>query len=877
MSTFRRRVDVVAHTHWDREWYEPFPRFRMRLVALLDELIPRLEREPEFTHFLLDGQMAAVDDYLAVRPEMRDRLSALARSGRIAMGPWYTLMDEFLVSGETIVRDLELGLAKAREFGGAMDVGYLPDMFGHIAQMPQILRQFGFEHATVWRGVPNAIDRTGFWWTAPDGSTVRAEYLPTGYGNGAGMPEDRDAFLHRIAAWERTHASMLGDDASILWMIGSDHQRPPSHLARVVGDAASTKDDNAPPFDLRFTTLSDHVRSAPTSGLPRWTGELRSGARANLLMGVASNRTDVKQAAARAERSLERVAEPLYALFFDAAAWPTSMLDEAWIEVVRNAAHDSVCACSADEVVDAVLHRYATATSIATALVDHALEHLPVGDGRSVLVNLASHPRRGIVEITRDGAECAPYEQLVAAGPQFELLHTVDARLAPVIVERELDIYSGEVFAVDVDAAVGEVVIRTEPGRGGRLVAADALAPVVAAATADATRQMRIVVQRKAFRRVVVGTTDVPAYGWATLQPVTTVDDPVVVDGLSMRNATTEVRVDPTTGTWSLNGVAGFGRLVDEGDGGDTYNFSPIDDRPPLDAAGDIAVEVLERGPWRARLRVRAHRTGFDTTTTLTLSSGDGTVHVECEIDNRARDHRLRAWFPLPESAASSRAECAFAVVERGLDAEGGATEVALATFPSRRFVQAGGLTFVHEGLLEYELVDIDERGANALAITLLRCTGLLSNGPMRYRPLPAGPHTPLYGSQMPGKFELHYGVALSTASPYRAVENRFMPLLLSARARVAEPDESIGSNSALATRCDDGVEVSSIRRSDDGRIEIRVFNVAPNAARFAIDGAHGTIHDLAGNVTAEFDGSTEIAPGRIVTIRLRPAINAAR
>src|SRR3546814_5544135 len=99
------------------------------------------------------------------------------------MGPWYALPDEFLVSGETLVRNLQLGLRKAARFGGAMDVGYLPDMFGHVAQMPQILRQLGFEHAVVWRGVPSQIDRSGFWWSAPDGSTVRAEYMPQGYGN----------------------------------------------------------------------------------------------------------------------------------------------------------------------------------------------------------------------------------------------------------------------------------------------------------------------------------------------------------------------------------------------------------------------------------------------------------------------------------------------------------------------------------------------------------------------------------------------------------------------------------------------------------------------------------------------------------------------
>ena len=198
----RRTVSVVPHTHWDREWYAPFQTFRMKLVDLLDDLLPRLEADPGFAHFLLDGQVAVVDDYLAVRPEEADRLRRLAASGRLAVGPWYVLMDEFLVSGETIVRDLELGIERAAAFGGAMEVGYLPDMFGHVAQMPQLLRQFHLDHAVVWRGVPAAVDRSGFWWEAPDGSTVRAEYLPEGYGNGATLPDDGEELVAMVRRFE---------------------------------------------------------------------------------------------------------------------------------------------------------------------------------------------------------------------------------------------------------------------------------------------------------------------------------------------------------------------------------------------------------------------------------------------------------------------------------------------------------------------------------------------------------------------------------------------------------------------------------------------------------------------------------------------------
>src|SRR5690348_17100795 len=146
------RVAIVPHTHWDREWYSPFQTFRLRLVKLLDQLLPMLERDLSYARFLLDGQTAVLDDYLEIRPHAEATLRALGAAQRLSIGPWMVLMDEFMVSGETMVRDLQFGIERGAAFGGVMDVGYLPDMFGHIAQMPQMLQLAGLAHAVVWRG-----------------------------------------------------------------------------------------------------------------------------------------------------------------------------------------------------------------------------------------------------------------------------------------------------------------------------------------------------------------------------------------------------------------------------------------------------------------------------------------------------------------------------------------------------------------------------------------------------------------------------------------------------------------------------------------------------------------------------------------------------
>ena len=185
-------ITLVPHTHWDREWYEPFSVFSELLVTMMDELIEL--GEAGFPHFHLDGQTAMIDDYLARRPEQASAIRDLARAGRLSVGPWVAQMDEFLASGESHIRNLEMGLARAREIAGdeALDVGYMPDQFGHIGQMPQILRMGGLHHAMVWRGVPKEITSSVFRWRAPDGSEILAEYMVFGYFNGESFEQAAD-------------------------------------------------------------------------------------------------------------------------------------------------------------------------------------------------------------------------------------------------------------------------------------------------------------------------------------------------------------------------------------------------------------------------------------------------------------------------------------------------------------------------------------------------------------------------------------------------------------------------------------------------------------------------------------------------------------
>jgi alpha-mannosidase len=39
-----RTAHYIRSTHWDREWYQPFQGYRMRLVSMLDEVLEAMGR-----------------------------------------------------------------------------------------------------------------------------------------------------------------------------------------------------------------------------------------------------------------------------------------------------------------------------------------------------------------------------------------------------------------------------------------------------------------------------------------------------------------------------------------------------------------------------------------------------------------------------------------------------------------------------------------------------------------------------------------------------------------------------------------------------------------------------------------------------------------
>jgi len=305
-------VHIVTHTHWDREWYHPYERFRQRLVALVDELLDDPPAAGE--SFLLDGQAIILEDYLAVRPERRDELSRLLAANRLEAGPWFVLADELIPSGEALVRNLLAGARVLRRLGAAPPpVLYCPDSFGHPAALPTIARGFGLPLIILWRGYGSRRWPAGdtVRWASPAGDVATVWHLPpNGYEFGSHLPSSEVAARARWTEMRAVLASRATSDVVLLTHGADHHARQFDHAAALDALRAVARPDDAHPSSLR--AFAEHLLVSVTGReLPVVRGELRdSYGYTWTLQGTLGSRAAQKRMNARAQRLLERDAEP---------------------------------------------------------------------------------------------------------------------------------------------------------------------------------------------------------------------------------------------------------------------------------------------------------------------------------------------------------------------------------------------------------------------------------------------------------------------------------------------------------------------------------------------------------------------------------------
>ncbi|OZB94131.1 alpha-mannosidase [Paenibacillus sp. XY044] len=767
----RKTAHVISHSHWDREWYMPYERHHYLLTELMNGLLDTMEEDPRYRYFHLDGQTIIIEDYLQIHPEKREQLEKYITEGRIIIGPWYILQDEFLTSSEANVRNLLIGHQDAAKYGVISKLGYFPDSFGNMGQAPQLLKQADITAAVFGRGVkPTGFDNvvidpigtsyespySEMYWESPDGSKVIGVLFANWYSNGNEIPSDP---AEARTFWDKK----LGDvekyasTPNLLFMNGCDHQP----IQRDLGDAMDLAKELYPDVDFVHSTFDDYLDSLQRQlpdDLVTIQGELRSQHTDGwgTLVNTASARIYLKQLNQLGQTLLEKGAEPLATLAHLAGGkeYPHQLLTYAWKTLMQNHPHDSICGCSVDEVHREMVARFDKSRHMTEAIIDESLQAVaaqintadvkgwPKGSKPITIYNMTGWERTGTVQ-----AELIVEKSYFKEGPN-----------PPAIAERldqiELNLQSG--------------VLLDDQGNSIHVKAEDLGVQFGYELPKDQFRQPYMA--RKIL--LTFEAQKVPAMGFKTFAwvngPARKLELPksqLVVTESGMSNPFLAVTIhqdgsyditDKTTGRT----YAALGVYENCGDLGNEYVFRQPDGDTAITTKGQPAkITLIESEAYRATYEIVHQwnipasassifeeekrkmipfrkRTASRSEETVTLKlvtqlsleqSGRG-VLVSTSFNNHAADHRLRVLFPTGLHSDTCLADSIFEAAERDI------TPAEEWLNPSnaqhqQAFVSisdgAAGLTVANQGLNEYEVL---RDGNNTIAITLLRSVSELGD-----------------------------------------------------------------------------------------------------------------------------------------------------
>ena len=720
-----REYCVASHTHWDREWYLPLECMKLRLCDLVDHCLELLNREPDYV-FHLDAQTVVLEDYLEIRPSKRSELEKYIKSGRLIVGPWYLQNDFYLTSGEATVRNLLEGNRLANEFGKCDSVGYAPDQFGNISQLPQILRGFGIDNFVFGRGFakeqPDGTKSPSeFIWESPDGSSVLAIHLHNRYNNGQHISADIEK-AKLILEYNDAEFSGSTSTPYILLMNGVDHLEPQPDLLPVLKDLNNQLPDGYGIHQCKLSDYVDQLRSHfEENGFPNYVhvGEMRQGYDTVILKGTLSSRFYLKAANVKAQTMLENVLEPLYTMLELAGMTGVYSSDHfryMWKQLLKNHPHDSICGCSRDEVHKHMEDNY---ERLATTTEDMLMRGMKLAAGHLGMCNRNSDNYIITVANTTQAAMDSVIDINIDI-PKTENAENIEIR--------------------DNSGNLAEYVILTK-----ETSALDGLSPLNLPGTIPVDRfkvSLRTGMMNPfAFKGFIVNASREPIVFSAPTEEYAT-------DSVTMENEYLKVIVhtdgsvellDKETGHHCFNLLD----IEDTADQGDSYVYIPMANEQPILASAFPATVTIQRVDKLVQ-ELTIKRTMqipaaydfaagcrsdnlTDVPVSLTLRLNAGSKHLDCKtsIDNNCSDHRMRLLVNTEVESHISYADIPFDLVHH--TAQDHPMNTWSKVLPNSTFAALQtddyGLAVLTEGAHEYE--HIEEK--RALAFTLLRATGIIS------------------------------------------------------------------------------------------------------------------------------------------------------
>ncbi|SFH54580.1 octanoyl-[GcvH]:protein N-octanoyltransferase [Pisciglobus halotolerans] len=853
-----KKVYILSHSHWDREWYLPYEQHHMRLVELIDDVLALFETDPEFKSFHLDGQTIILEDYLQVRPEKEALLRKHIENGKLKIGPFYILQDAFLTSSESNVRNMLIGIEDSRKWGAPVEVGYFPDTFGNMGQTPQLMRQVGFKTAAFGRGVKttgfnNAVvddekyasQFSEMWWKGPDGSEILGLLFANWYSNGNEVPdtpEEAKAFWDQKLADAEQYAST----DHLLMMNGCDHQPVQKNLSKAIRLA------NELYPDVTFIHASfDEYLAALEKDLPKnlntVTGELTSQETDGwyTLANTASSRMYLKQWNARVSRQLENIAEPLATMAYEETGeYPHDQLTYAWKTLMQNHPHDSICGCSVDEVHRENVTRFEKANEVGKYLADEAAAQL--------IKNIDT------ASLSEEGSNGYPFVVFNTSGSEKtgSVTTWVEVERLPFSEGMPQELYARlkerKGLDFEVKNAQGEVV----PSH----IIADKV-DFHYDLPKDKFRQPFVA----RYVQVELLMTDVPGLSWQTF---------LLAPAAEKKAASTEANIASSNGRvlenrWLKAEIKDNGTLTvenkdtgkvyenllqfeDVGDIGNEYIFKqPENERPIYSMDSDIEVQTVKNTELAAAIEITANmeipvsaderleeeqrsmiefryreaqRSKETTTmvvkTTVTLEKDSRQLKFATKIVNNSKDHRLRVLFPTSLQTDTHFADSIFEVVERpnkvNKDWQNPTNPQHTHAFVNLHDAE-NGMTVATVGLNEYEVLAQNDQ--QTIAVTLLRSVGEL--GDWGYFPTPEAQcldtYTMTYALSFHGQkgIERTYQEAMNVQVPFSVYQT-------SVHSGSLKPDTQ------FIAQTDERLALTAFKRNkENNQIVTRLYNLA--------------------------------------------------
>ncbi len=680
------KIIAYLHTHWDREWYRTFEEFRFRFIEVFDDIVKKLENE-EFGQFYLDGQTILIDDLLEIYPDKKDLIKKLISEKKIVIGPWYTLADEFLVSGESLIRNLLIGTKQAKYFGVNDFAGYLPDAFAHSAGMVDILSSFGIKNALLWRGAGDK--KSEFIWKSKNGAKIQVTHLLEGY--------FQDFFTHNNLEGignilEKIKKNNIGD--LILLPVGADHLGVCNDLPQKIA-AFNKKTSDILEIGSVFEYLSSKKENLDT-----FEGELRDNLKNFILQGTYSTRNYLKRENTLTTWKLKKIETFLSLCHFAGVTQSQKeLLDYTWKLLLQNHAHDSICGCSIDQVHQEMELRYQRINQLLETMEQKALTNFKEGKELCVL-NTSGFEFSGNVEIkTTEKLKEKDGFDLIAKERYFPQKIVQSIHQIP-ICEDITDIYTYIARVENISALSFQKVT---PQKDTDLkISSNCLENsfIKAIIGQDGTLTVKDKIKNKIYKNM------------HKIEDIADVGD-----------------------TYNFSPIIGDKALKAELKGS-KINFS----------GKNMAVLELDyqiSTPKKSD-KIRSKSTILHKIKTqIILDAKSPILKFKTEFKNKSDDHLLQVKFTMPMQITKTVSEDSIGLIERDFDplytlqnqkpAEN-FQELKTNTAPMQRFAWAQGVGILTKGINEYEIFEKD------LSITLLRAVGILSKKKLHTRSNPAGP-----------------------------------------------------------------------------------------------------------------------------------------